>query len=244
MIPPVSTFIAMGGGGAPEVWLALWKAAIEATGKRHPQVLSIPTDGGEDESYWPGYQARMTELGCSAERLFLLTDRPTRAETEHLIAAADMVFVGGGNTLRMMRMWRRFGVDRMLVEASKRDVVLSGVSAGAICWFQYGHSDSRSFSGKLVWPYIRVAGLGLLPGTFCPHVLGENRLDNFRAMMARKGGVGYGVDDGAALHVRDGVAKPIGKKGGVVRVVGSDVEQVGGEFPLGWPVQATSTRLP
>ena len=149
-----------------------------------------------------------------------------------MIAEADLIFVGGGNTLRMMRMWRRFGVDRALIEASKHDKVLAGVSAGAICWFEYGRSDSRSFSGKPDWPYIRVRGLGLLPGTFCPHVLGEKRLDNFKAMIDRVGGVGYGVNDGTALLVQGRTACAIGDPDGVFKVIRGQTQRIRGEFAL------------
>ena len=72
----------------------------------------------------------------------------------------------------MMRRWRRLGVDALLREAYERGAVLCGVSAGAICWFDSGHSDSRSFYSE-DWNYIAVTGMGLVEGLACPHYNGE-----------------------------------------------------------------------
>ena len=103
-----------------------------------------------------------------------------------------------------MRRWRRLGVDRMLVDAHRRGTVLAGLSAGAVCWFRFGHSDSMSFYHPERWDYIRVRCLGLIPGTCCPHYDGEHRDASFRSMIGRTGGVGIALDDGCALEVVDG----------------------------------------
>jgi dipeptidase E len=61
---------------------------------------------------------------------------------------ADIIYVGGGNTLKMMTLRRKLGVDKALQQALKKDIILSGLSAGSICWFDYGNSDSRKFTSK------------------------------------------------------------------------------------------------
>ena len=119
------------------------------------------------------------------------------------IERADIVYVGGGNTLKMMRRWRRLGVDELLRDAFDRGAVLCGVSAGAVCWFERGHSDSMAFYDRERWKYIAVTGLGLVEGMVCPHYNGRTygvpRRRDFRAMMERKGGRGLGIDNHCAV---------------------------------------------
>ena len=91
--------------------------------------------------------------------------------------------MGGGNTLKMMTLWRKLGVDNILKKAHKKGVVLSGISAGSICWFKFGNSDSRKFtsgSNKL----IKVTGLGLVDDLHCPHYdAEEHRPEGLKRMM-------------------------------------------------------------
>ena len=107
----------------------------------------------------------------------------------------------------MMRRWRRLGVDALLREAYARGAVLCGVSAGAICWFDSGHSDSMSFYNPEDWDYIAVTGMGLLRGLACPHYNGETdgvpRRQSFHDMVRRKRGIGIAIDNDCALAVVD-----------------------------------------
>ena len=105
--------------------------------------------------------------------LYLLGVSPTTAELERKILSAYLVYVGGGNTLKMMRRWRKLGVDRVLSEAYREGVVLSGLSAGCICWFSWGHSDSMAFKRSDSWRFIRVRGMGLIETLVCPHFAGS-----------------------------------------------------------------------
>jgi dipeptidase E len=117
------------------------------------------------------------------------------------IAAADLIYVGGGNTRLMLATWHLRGVDELLVAAARRGTVLGGLSAGAICWFARAHSHAdrlprRPGDGCL-------PGLGLLPGVCAPHFSQEPwRIGILRALLAREGGVGVGIDDCAAVQVR------------------------------------------
>jgi dipeptidase E len=144
------------------------------------------------------------QLGCQTDVLYLLRQRPSEQEILEKIAGADAVYVGGGNTLRMMKLWRKRGVDKLLQEAYQQGTVLAGLSAGAICWFSYGHSDSKSFSAKDGnWDYIRVRGLGLVNAIYCPHILSEKRLLDFQAFMKKYPQVGIACDDHAAIEIID-----------------------------------------
>ena len=97
---------------------------------------------------------RVLETADRARRELELERREPRVARR--IRQADLIYVGGGNTLKMMRRWRHLGVDRLLQQARKQGTVLSGVSAGANCWFQYGSSDSMKFYRPRDWKFIRV----------------------------------------------------------------------------------------
>lgn len=104
----------------------------------------------------------------------------------------------------MMRLWRRLGVDTLLIAAYENGTVLSGISAGSICWFDSGHSDSMSFYNPRKWKYINVKGLGLISGIHCPHynsmTLGVPRRKHFRDMIRKTGGIGIAIENNCAIR--------------------------------------------
>jgi len=112
--------LAIGGG---ELWngetLPLDRRACELTGKRRPSALFIPTASDDAEGYIHAFARVYREIGCHVESLRLL-DKPERGEITEKIRAADLIYVGGGNTLRMMQIWRRSGTDEELRRAAKR----------------------------------------------------------------------------------------------------------------------------
>src|SRR5262245_3207521 len=120
------------------------------------------------------------------------------ARTAHLkafVSAQDVLYVGGGSTANLLALWRAHGLDRLLAKAWRSGAVLAGISAGMLCWFQSGLTDS--FGG---FKPLR-DGLGLLRGAACPRYDGEPlRQAAFRRMIARDGTTGYAADDGAGLH--------------------------------------------
>ncbi|MES2309988.1 MAG: peptidase E [Verrucomicrobiota bacterium] len=202
---------------------------VELTGKQNPRALFIPTASGDAVGYWNTFQNIYEKaLGCRTDSLFLLSRDRTKNCFEEKILNADLIYVGGGNSLKMMKLWRRLGVDRLLEKAGKRGSVLSGLSAGGICWHERGHSDSLSFSSQKEWSYIRVKGLGFRKGIFCPHLDAEKRRKPFLQMMMRHGGIGIACDNNAAVwyddekavvktsHAKAMVSLFRGKKGNIV----------------------------
>ena len=184
--------------------LPIDREIVRAADVKQPRALFIPTASGDPPDYCAGFQSIYGDkLRCSVEMLLLYRDRPSIAEMKRRIRSADVIYVGGGNTLRMLRFWRRLGIDRMLKAAWKRGAVLCGSSAGAICWLRWGNSDSRSFSGKPDWDYIRVNGLDLVPIAGCPHYHGETREASFARMIAQFGGPGIALNDHTALQIVD-----------------------------------------
>lgn len=113
------------------------------------------------------------------------------------VAEQDIIYVGGGNTANLLSIWRAHGLDRILHDAWKNGAILCGVSAGMLCWFSDGLTDSYGRLGALG------DGLGFIDASACPHYDGENeRPPAYREAIAAGLPGGYAADDGAALHFR------------------------------------------
>lgn len=198
--------VAIGGGEIrQQKTLAIDKRIIQLSGKKNPRFLFIPTASSDSEGYWADmHKLYGKRLGCKTDVLYLIKEHPSKASIKSKINTADIIYVGGGNTLMMMKLWRRLGIDKMLKSALNKGTVLCGVSAGAICWFEYGHSDSLSFYHPDEWDYIRVRGAGFLPGLACPHFDGETkgikRRKSFKNMINKVGGLGLGIDNHCAIE--------------------------------------------
>ena len=216
----MGAIVAIGGGDllAGET-LDLDREVIALTGKSRPRALFIPTASSDSTEYWEDFRtAYGARLGCITDVLYLLGSAPSPSELEEVILRSDIVYVGGGNTLKMMRRWRRLGVDAVLRSAHEGGTVLAGTSAGAICWFSYGHSDSMSFYSPDDWRYICVKGMGLIDATACPHYDGETagvkRQADFQEMVKRRRDVGIAIDNHCALEVVDGRYRVITSRAG------------------------------
>jgi dipeptidase E len=192
--------IAMGGAVLPPELdnLLLVEYFLGQTGKRRPRVCFIGAAGGDSENHRMRFYAGFSQFSCQPTHLPLFARTPRDLET--LLLEQDAIFVGGGNTRSMLAVWRDWALDAHLRTAWERGVVLGGVSAGAICWFERGITDS------IAGPLTAMDGLGFLAGSCCPHYDSEPlRRPTFRRLVAR-GSVPDGVaaDDGAALHYVEG----------------------------------------
>lgn len=217
------TIVAIGGGKiATRQTLPIDREIIRLSKKKNPKLLFIPTASSDSEIYWRQVQKYFGDfLKCKTDVLFLMKEKPSPEQIRSKISTADIIYVGGGNTLQMMRIWRRLGVDKLLIAAYKKGTILAGVSAGSICWFDSGHSDSMSFYNPRKWKYINVKGLGLIPGIHCPHYNGKTRgiprRKNFHEMIRKTGGTGIAIGNNCAIEFRDGqifkvlVSKPRAK---------------------------------
>jgi dipeptidase E len=201
-----SALVAIGGGvirtrGTAEID----REIIRLSNRKYPTVLFIPTASSDSERYCQRFVEHFGKfLNCKTDVLRLLDEPPSAQQIERKILSADIIYVGGGNTLFMMRLWRRFGVDKLLRMAYEKGIVLSGISAGAICWFDSGHSDSMSFYNPRNWKYINVKGLGLIKGVHCPHyssmTRGVPRRKGFQEMIRRIGGFGIALENNCAIE--------------------------------------------
>jgi len=177
---------------------------IKLSGKKNPKVLFIPTASNNSEKYISIFENYFgNKLNCKTDSL-IITNKSTHKELREKIFSTDIVYVGGGNTLRMMTIWRKLGVDKILKEAHENGIVMAGLSAGGICWFNFGHSDSKRFVSKIVsWNFIKVKGLGWYSFIFCPHYHFEKREKDFEKMINRDGGIGLAFDNKTAIEIVD-----------------------------------------
>ena len=209
--------VAIGGGKLAEhETLKIDQEIVRLTGKRKPNALFIPTASSDSEEYWEFFHAVYgRKLGCRTDVLWLLRETPAPKICREKILSADLIYVGGGNTLKMMRRWRWLGVDKLLRRSLKNGTVLAGLSAGCICWFEWGHSDSMAFYHPEDWDYVRVKGMGFINALGCSHYHAEKREENFRAMVKRNGDIGLAMDNNCALEVINGKYRVITSQKGV-----------------------------
>ena len=199
--------VAIGGGsigfGAakPEV-MPISLEIIQLSGKKAPRLLFIPTASSDDKAYVRAVQNHFgNKLGCRVDTLFLLKQPPKFMEIGIRIKRSDIIYVGGGNTLVMISRWKKLGVIRLLKEAGEKGKVLCGPSAGAICWFRQGNSDSRKFRNPKA-KLIKVTGLGFIDALACPHYdVEKDRKPELKEMMRKTRGIAIAIDNCAALEV-------------------------------------------
>jgi len=192
------TIVAMGGGGfsmEPDNPLlddyVLDQARAER-GQERPRVCFLATASGDSPGYIASFYAAFARR---AEASHLALFIRTVDDVESFLLDQDVIYVGGGNTENMLAIWRVHGVDRILGRAWESGVVLTGLSAGSLCWFETGSTDSL---GGLA-PLSR--GLGFLAGSHSPHYDGEeSRRPHYQGLVADGTlPAGYAADDGAAL---------------------------------------------
>jgi peptidase E len=191
--------IALGGGGfSMENGLALDRYIIAQSASLRPYVCFLHQASGESLDYLARFYAAYTMLPGQPSHLSLF--KPHTADLEGFLLEQDIVFVGGGNSKSMLALWREWGVDRILRQALENGVVLAGISAGALCWFEWGTTDS--IPGALS----PIRALGFLEGAFSPHYDGESQRRPRTRHLVQTGAIpaAYGFDDGCAGHWIDG----------------------------------------
>ncbi|HEY7220022.1 MAG TPA: peptidase E [Candidatus Binatia bacterium] len=187
--------IPIGGGGFyrdPEN-LELEKYIIRQSGAEQARVVFVPTASGEPDHYVASFYGAFLKLGCRPSVLTFFKRTP---DLGSFLLDQDVIYVGGGNTKSLLALWRDWGVVEILREAWQSGVVLTGVSAGAICWFEQGLTDS--FSDGLR----PLDCLGFLPGSCCPHYDGEaqRRPSYHRLLASGELNPGVAIEDWTGVH--------------------------------------------
>ncbi|HEY5295473.1 MAG TPA: peptidase E [Gaiellaceae bacterium] len=181
-----------GGGNTAEQTQALWNYVLDVVGKERPRMLYLPTAVGDSDQAIVGFYERFRGRG---ELSHLKTFPWPPEDLRELILSQDAICVSGGNTANMLAIWRVHGIEGYLREAWEQGVVLWGASAGMICWFEQGVTDS--FGPQLEG----MDCLGLLAGSACPHYDGEERRrPRYHELVAGGLADGIAADDGVGLH--------------------------------------------
>jgi dipeptidase E len=181
-----------GGGDTDEQTACLFSYVLGLTGKERPNILFVPTATGDSSESVAWYFERFARR---AEARVLRTFPWPPANLRELILSQDAICVNGGNTANMLAVWRVHGIDALLREAWEAGILLWGASAGMICWFEHGVTDS--FGPKLAG----MDCLGFLPGSACPHYDGEERRrPRYHELVDAGLPGGIAADDGVALH--------------------------------------------
>jgi dipeptidase E len=216
--------LAIGGGAVLSAGSKLEELLLDLSGVSRPRVCFLPTAAADSEDRIELFHDAFRGRSCERDvvTLFGMPERPA----EH-VAAADVVYVNGGNTANALAIWRVHGVDVALREAWERGAVLGGWSAGANCWFEDSVTDSFG-------PELRElgGGLGLLAGSFCPHYDGEPERRPRYTRLVRDGVLppGYAADDDAAFHfegteLREVVSQRDGARGWRVTPEGEEPQE-------------------
>jgi peptidase E len=187
--------IALGGGGfaADPTNLVLDRYILAQARHPEPAVAFLPTATGDADSYIVRFYDAYLGLPCRPSHLSFF--RRTLDLRSYLLAQ-DVIYVGGGNTKSMLAVWREWSLPEILREAWESGVVLAGISAGAICWFEQGVTDSWA-------DRLRVLDcLGFLPGSCCPHYDGEVERRPAYHRLLRNGEItpGLAIDNSVAIH--------------------------------------------
>jgi peptidase E len=189
--------IAMGGGGFLMDENPLLDDFILSRAKgRESRVCFVATASGDSDRMLVNFYSALGPR-CRATHLPLF--RREHGDVTGYLLGHDVIYVGGGNSANMLAIWRVHGVDTALARAYDAGLLLCGLSAGGLCWFQAGVTDSFGALAPLE------NALGFIPGSFCPSYDGDPRRRSTYQRLIREGmPAGYGADVGAALHFIDG----------------------------------------
>jgi peptidase E len=190
--------VAIGGGGFSESPdnLALEQYCLNLCEVAVPRVLFISTASGDADGYTARFFNAFSRLNCKTGSLSLF--RPPPGDLSEYVNSYNLVYVGGGNTRSMLALWKEWSLDSILRKAWQNGVVLSGVSAGAICWFEWGITDS--VPGR----FYPLECLGYITGAACPHWNSEGaRQPVVRSLVKdRTLQSCFGIENDTALHFK------------------------------------------
>ena len=190
--------IAIGGGGFGRTQDSnlIEQFILDQTGKKNPKICFIPTATGDLDSYIVNYYSVFSKLDCDPSHISFFK---RTIDLEEHIFKQDAIFVGGGNTKSMLAVWKEWGLDLILKNAYEQGIVMSGVSAGAICWFEAGLTDSWASELKMM------ECMSFIPGSCAPHYdeEPERRPATKKFLEDQSISFMYGIEGGAALHFID-----------------------------------------
>ena len=169
---------------------------LDQTGKEKPNICFIPTATGDNEAYKVNYYSTFSKLDCNPIHLDFFKRTP---DLEQLIPQQDAIFVGGGNTKSMLAVWKDWNLDKLLKDAYEKGAGMSGVSAGANCWFERAVVDSWEEDLRVI------DCMGFVKGNCCPHYDEEPQRRPAVKKFLEDGIVDsfYTVEGNCALHIKN-----------------------------------------
>jgi dipeptidase E len=191
--------VAIGGNSFPKGTLTpIHRYVLGLARTKRPRVCFIPTATGDAQWAIDNFYSAFGETGGELSHLTLFDN--TTSDIEGLLLLQDAIVVAGGNTRNMLLLWSAWGVDRAIRAAWDNGTVLAGQSAGGLCWFEAGITDSYPHQFR------EMNCLGWVPGSFCPHYDSEIGRQPVLEQLIVAGTLpgGYAVEDDAAIHLRDG----------------------------------------
>lgn len=200
--------LAIGGGGFQEegVESPIDDYLVMLTGKSAPRICLLATPSGDRPDYIQAFHSAYGRRGCEPSHIAFFEREPqlgavSLSSLESHLPEQDAIFVSGGNTRAAVAIWREWGVDRILAQAMDRGVLLAGMSAGAMCWFQAALTDTYWEPG-----YRAIPGLGFLAGGCRVHYsnLPHQRARLHAALLARAVPPSIAISDGAAVLYQAG----------------------------------------
>jgi peptidase E len=173
--------------------------AIGLSGRGRPRLCVLNQAVGDDPNTYLRFYDRLAGAPIELRHLALFP-MPNVSDPEDLLMSQDIIFVGGGSVANMLAVWRVHGIDEIMRKAWHAGIILAGSSAGGICWFAGGTTDSF---GRTLRPF--TDGLGMLAGSFCPHYQSEAERRPLYQRLVAEGALpgGLACDDGVAAHFVD-----------------------------------------
>ena len=191
--------IAIGGGGfgRNNSSYLIEKYILDLSHKQCPKICFLPTATGDDDAYIVRFYSIFTRLNCLPSHIEFFNRTPN---IDKHIMEQDIVFVGGGNTKSMLSVWNDWGMGKILNNAYNNGVIMSGVSAGAICWFTRGITDSWENELRIL------PCLDFIGGTCCPHYDEEpSRIPYVKKILLEEKITNcISIEGGSAMHFIDG----------------------------------------
>ena len=190
--------VAIGGGGFGRSLggLEIEKYITSLVKKDRPKICFIPTASGDNDLYKLNFYRAFSELNCITSHL----DFFTRTENlEKKVLSQDIIFVGGGNTKSMLAVWKEWNLDEILKIGYEKGIVMCGVSAGAICWFEKGITDTYSEKLEVI------DCLGLVKGIACPHYDEEKEREPYVIDIIKNQKINscICIEGNCALHIKN-----------------------------------------
>ena len=163
---------------------------------KKPKIAFFPTASAEDKQYVLNYYKAFSKFNCSPHNISLFQKTH---DLQKIVDYADIIYIGGGNTKSMLAVFREWGLDKILINAYKSGKILAGVSAGAICWFEKGVTDSWAHGLRVM------ECMEVLEGSCCPHYDGEKNRRPSVMKFIEENTISscLAIEDGSAVHFKD-----------------------------------------